>query len=123
MPIKANTPYTTPAIESKTYEDLWVHSIGILCPTVDSGRVAIELLPYSAARGEIGQGQVSTLITDKLWTAVAEVPTVKSALDAILAAVPDLVAWVSKVQAAEAEAAAAANVAPVIEMPVIEERG
>ena len=100
--IPAEQTVTEPATEAKSFSENWVYSVVIMAPDATGGRITIELLPYNAATGEIGKGADKvTLSTDQLWRAVAEVPSVKMAMGAILSAIPDLRAWI---RAREAEA-------------------
>jgi hypothetical protein len=89
-------PIVVPETESKVFPHEWIYSLTIIAPTVSSGKVRFELLPYSAERKEIGPGSlVEVLETHDLFKAVQEVPEVLQAYMAILAAVEPLRSWVA----------------------------
>jgi hypothetical protein len=94
--ITADTTITVPAVAEKTFPHLWIYNLIIHSPATDVGRVEAEFLPYNADTGEIGSASgMTTISSDKLWQAVAEVPEMKAAFDAIVAAVPAMKVWIA----------------------------
>lgn len=96
MAIIAPTPIVVPPIPEKTFTDQWIYNLLVHSPAVGTGSVSIELLPYDPIQQEIGQGSFAqTVQTDKLWQAIAEVPEVALAFQAVIDCVEPLRAWVS----------------------------
>ena len=94
MPIPNPNPVITPSIPSQDFEDLWLYNILIHSPSVSSGLISIETLPYNSEAQQIGPSQYMVPIrTDQLWKAVSEVPEVTAAMNAIFAAIEPLRAW------------------------------
>jgi hypothetical protein len=96
MKITNDTPFVIPPTEPKTYPDLWIYGLTVLCPSASSGRVEITTLPYNYDTQEIYSGGHVTISTDDLWKAVQEVPEVQMAFGAILQSVEPLKAWIAK---------------------------
>ena len=96
MAIPNNTPLTVPASAEKTFPHLWIQSIKVAAPNQNRGGLEIKTVPYNAETGEIADANPTTLSSSKLWQAVAEVPEVAQAMDAIFAAVPALEAWLEE---------------------------
>ncbi len=94
MKIINETPVVIPPIEEKTFPDLWIYSINIIAPTIDSGRVQIELLPYNYDNKEIFPGNHQVISTDDLWAAANEVPEIAQAMGAIFMAIEPLRTWI-----------------------------
>jgi len=96
MPLPHPNPVEIPATEAKSYPHVWLYNIGVHAPSIDSGSIRIETLPCNVDTGEIANGDYMVpLHTDKLWQAVAEVPEVAAAMEAIFAAVGPLAAWIA----------------------------
>jgi hypothetical protein len=94
MPIPNPNPVITPPIPSQDFEDLWLYNILIHSPSVSSGLICVETLPYDSKAQQIGPSQYMVPIrTDQLWKAVSEVPEVAVAMNAIFAAIEPLRAW------------------------------
>jgi len=99
MPIDNPNPTIIPATEAKSFPHLWLYNVICHAPSVSSGRILIETLPYNAETSEIGSGQNMVAIsTDKLWEAGSQVPEVASAMEAILNAVNPLRDWITQQQ-------------------------
>lgn len=93
------TPVITDPVPSKTYDELWIYSLTAISPTVDSGRISIELLPYNRTLNELGPSNAKlTLTTDKFFQALQEVPELAAAFNAVIAAVPATRAWIEAQQ-------------------------
>lgn len=89
------TPVITDPVPSKTYDELWIYSLTAISPTVDSGRISIELLPYNRTLNELGPNAAKlTLTTDKFFQALNEIPELAAAFQAVIAAVPATRAWI-----------------------------
>lgn len=96
MPILNDTPVVIPAIQSKTFNELFIYNLIVHAPSISSGKVKIELLPFDSATGELGPfSEIQTLETEKLWTIVAEVPEVAAAFGAIINAIPAVKQWIA----------------------------
>jgi hypothetical protein len=94
MPIPNPNPVITPPIPAQDFEDLWLYNISIHSPSVSSGLISVETLPYNSEAQQIGPSKYMVPIyTDQLWKAVSEVPEVAAAMNAIFAAIEPLRAW------------------------------
>ena len=69
-PIPRDEPFVVPASPEQTFDSVWLRSINIFCPNT------------SEANGR-----------KPFWQCVNEVPEVKDAMDAIIAAIPALRTW------------------------------
>jgi hypothetical protein len=95
MPIVNPNPVIVPPTPEVVYPYIWLYNIMIHAPTIDTGRITIETLPYNADTQSIGSGDyIQTIQTDLLWQAVAEVPEVAAAMQAIIDAVEPLNNWI-----------------------------
>jgi hypothetical protein len=96
MPITPDQPIVVPAIPAETYTEQWIYNLVVHSPAINSGRVQIQLLPFDPTVPKIGPGDLlENIETDRLWDAVAEVPEVAAAMQAVLAAVGPLRAWIA----------------------------
>ena len=97
MPINNTTPVIVPAVSATPeleYDQLWLKNITIDAPTQTEGLISIQSVPYSTLSGAFADnGDVVSIYTDELWTAVAEVSSVAVAMDAIFTATTDLRTW------------------------------
>lgn len=106
--ITAPEPVTVAPVAAKTFPHLWISTLRVKAPTVGTGSVTIELLPYNQTTQEIGPASsMLTVTTDELFLAVNEVPEVAQAFGAILASVEPLRVWSEARKQAKAEAAKA----------------
>jgi hypothetical protein len=97
MAIIPQTPIVIPAIPEKVFSEQWVYNLNVHAPTVSTGAVSIELLPYDPAGQEIGSGSlVQSVRTDRLWEAISEVPEVATAFQAVIACVGPLRTWIEQ---------------------------
>jgi len=99
MPIELPEPVVIAAVPEKVLSAVWLRSIVIESPSVVHSSATITELPFSPTTGEIAPGQYATSWTSPnlLDPAVqAAVPSVQVALDAIVAAVEDLKAYLSQ---------------------------
>tara|TARA_B100000131_G_scaffold318732_1_gene363201 strand:- start:81 stop:443 length:363 start_codon:yes stop_codon:yes gene_type:complete len=110
-PIPRNEPFVVPARPEETFDSIWLKSISICVPNTaesgpDKGGINIECLPYDADAKKIhitpdndgvGHIHVPNRKNGKkgFWQCVDEVPEVKDAMDAIIAAIPALREWAS----------------------------
>ena len=108
-PIPRNEPFVVPAKPEETFDSVWLRSINIFAPnTADAdptgGNINVEMLPYDAENKKVlvspdNEGATYIHVPNKVngrktfWQAVDEVPEVKTAMDAILAAIPALRTW------------------------------
>ena len=97
MAIPRYEPYITPPEPEKTYDSIWLNNINIEM-TETEGRLEIKCLPYDANNQEINmglEGGIEYIQTRDLWKAIAEVPEVSGAMDAITNAVVPLRNWIN----------------------------
>jgi hypothetical protein len=97
MPLIPNPdPVIVPPIPGKEFAHLWLYNIIVHAASPQAGRICVETLPYDFDTQEIGSSEhLVTIATDKLWDAVAEVPEVATAMEAIFAALEPLREWVA----------------------------
>jgi len=96
MPIIPDQPIVVPPVPGETYTEQWIYNLVVHSPAINSGRVQIQLLPFDPTVPKIGPGELlENIETDRLWDAVAEVPEVAAAMQAVLAAVGPLRAWIA----------------------------
>jgi hypothetical protein len=95
MPITNPNPIIIPPTPEVTYPHIWLYNVMIHAPSIDTGRITVEALPYNADTQSIASGDyVQKIETSDLWKAVEEVPEVEQAMQAILAAVVPLKNWI-----------------------------
>jgi len=97
MAIPRDEPYITPPEPEKTYDSIWLNRIEIEM-TETEGRLEIKCLPYDANNKELNmglEGGIEYIQTRDLWKAIAEVPEVSGAMDAITNAVVPLRNWIN----------------------------
>lgn len=98
MPIELPDPVVIPATPEKVLSAAWLRSIVIESPSVFESRATITELPFSPTTGEIAPGEYATAWASPNLldpTVQAAVPSVQVALNAIVAAVEDLKAYLS----------------------------
>jgi hypothetical protein len=96
MPIIPEQPIVVPPVPGETYTEQWIYNLVVHSPAINSGRVQIQLLPFDPTVPKIGPGELlENIETDRLWDAVAEVPEVAAAMQAVLAAVGPLRDWIA----------------------------
>jgi hypothetical protein len=96
MPIIPEQPIVVPPVPGETYTEQWIYNLVVHSPAINSGRVQIQLLPFDPVAPKIGPGELlENIESDKLWDAVAEVPEVAAAMQAVLDAVGPLRAWIA----------------------------
>lgn len=96
MPITSDTPLEIPATKKKVYDQLFIYNLVAHAPSTTTGKIRIELLPFDSTTGDLGPSEnMLTLETNELWKCIAEVPEVKAAFDAIIAAIPAVKTWVA----------------------------
>ena len=96
MAIPRDEPYVTPPEPEKTYDSVWLNTINIDI-TQTEGRLNIKCLPYNSTTQELNmglEGGIEFIHTQDLWKAIAEVPEVSGAMDAITAAIVPLREWI-----------------------------
>jgi hypothetical protein len=96
MPIIPEQPIVVPPVPGETYTEQWIYNLVVHSPAINSGRVQIQLLPFDPTVPKIGPGELlENIESDRLWDAVAEVPEVAAAMQAVLDAVGPLRAWIA----------------------------
>lgn len=104
MPIPNPTPLIIPPTPGEEYDSLWLHNIMINAPTINSGKIGIETLPYDPTNQKLADiSFLTSITTDNLWGAVNEVPEVASAMNAIFMAVDPLIKWIESNQSNESQ--------------------
>ena len=102
-------PFVVPASPEQTFDSVWLRSINIFVPNTSEaapseGSLNIEMLPYdgdsqkvlvSADNEGVEYINVPSRVNGRkpFWQCVNEVPEVKDAMDAIIAAIPALRTW------------------------------
>ena len=97
MAIPRDEPYITPPEPEKIYDSIWLNRIEIEMTETD-GRLEIKCLPYDANNQEINmglEGGIEYIQTRDVWKAIAQVPEVSGAMDAITNAVVPLRNWIN----------------------------
>ena len=108
-PIPRDEPFVVPASPEQTFDSVWLRSINIFAPNTSEaapsdGSLNIEMLPYDGDNKKVfitadNEGveylNVPNRVNERkpFWQCVNEVPEVKDAMDAIIAAIPALRTW------------------------------
>jgi len=108
-PIPRDEPFVVPASPEETFDSVWLRSINIYAPNTSTeapteGSLNIEMLPYDGSDEKVlitadNEGVEYINVPSRVngrkpfWQCVDEVPEVKAAMDAIIAAVPALRTW------------------------------
>ena len=108
-PIPRDEPFVVPARPEETYDSVWLRSINIFAPNTSEedptgGSINIEMLPYDGDNEKVlvtadNEGVEYLNVPSRVngrkpfWQCVDEVPEVKAAMDAIIAAIPALRTW------------------------------
>jgi hypothetical protein len=110
-PVPRDEPFIVPASPEETYDSIWIRSINIYAPNTaeedpTGGSLSLEMLPYDGVAKKVlitadneGVEYLNVPARENgrkpFWSCVDEVPEVKAAMDAILAAIPALQTWVN----------------------------
>ena len=110
-PIPRDEPFVVPASPEETFDSIWLRNINISVPATaqsgsTEGNIHIECLPYDADAEKIyttpdNEGVEYLNVPSRVngrknfWECVDEVPEVKDAMDAIIAAIPALRTWIN----------------------------
>ena len=108
-PIPRDEPFVVPASPEQTFDSVWLRSINIFVPNTSEaapsdGSLNIEMLPYDGSNEKVlvaadNEGVEYINVPSRVngrktfWQCVDEVPEVKDAMDAIIAAIPALRTW------------------------------
>ena len=108
-PIPRDEPFVVPARPQETFDSIWLRNINVYAPEINvsgnsQGSINVECLPYNSSGREIfstpdNQGVEYINVPNRangrksFWDCVNEVPEVKTAMDAITAAIPALRTW------------------------------
>ena len=108
-PIPRDEPFVVPASPEQTFDSVWLRSINIFVPNTseeapNDGSLNIEMLPYDGSNEKVlvtadNEGVEYINVPSRVngrksfWQCVNEVPEVKDAMDAIIAAIPALRTW------------------------------
>ena len=103
-PIPRDEPFVVPASPEETFDSVWLRSINIYAPNTSTeapteGSLNIEMLPYDGSSEKVlvtadNEGVEYINVPSRVngrkpfWQCVDEVPEVKAAMDAIIAAAP-----------------------------------
>lgn len=91
------SPISTDPIPSKTFDKLHLYTLSAIQPTQDSGSITVELLPATSG-GELANGSFVQRMSCPLYPAIDEVPELRAAFEAVIAAIPATQAWLSAQQ-------------------------
>ena len=110
-PIPRDEPFVVPASPKETFDSIWLRNINISVPATaqsgsTEGNIHIECLPYDPDVEKIyttpdNAGVEYLNVPNRtngrknFWECVNEVPEVKDAMDAIIAAIPALRTWIN----------------------------
>ena len=110
-PIPRDEPFVVPARPEETFDSIWLRNINISVPDTSQsgsseGNIHIECLPFDADDEKIyktadNEGVEYLSVPNRtngrksFWECVNEVPEVKDAMDAIIAAIPALRVWIN----------------------------
>jgi|TARA_R110002012_G_scaffold263276_1_gene445988 hypothetical protein len=110
-PIPRDEPFVVPASPKETFDSIWLRNINISVPATaqsgsTEGNIHIECLPYDPDDEKIyttpdNAGVEYLNVPNRtngrknFWECVNEVPEVKDAMDAIIAAIPALRTWIN----------------------------
>ena len=108
-PIPRDEPFVVPASPEQTFDSVWLRSINIFAPNTSEaapseGSLNIEMLPYDGENQKVlvtadNEGVEYLNVPNRVngrktfWQCGDEVPEVKDAMDAIIAAIPALRTW------------------------------
>ena len=108
-PIPRDEPFVVPASPEQTFDSVWLRSINIFAPNTSEaapseGSLNIEMLPYDGENQKVlvtadNEGVEYLNVPNRVngrktfWQCVDEVPELKDAMDAIIAAIPALRTW------------------------------
>ena len=108
-PIPRDEPFVVPASPEQTFDSVWLRSINIFAPNTSEAAPSesslnIEMLPYDGSNEKVlvtadNEGVEYINVPSRVngrktfWQCVDEVPEVKDAMDAIIAAIPALRTW------------------------------
>ena len=108
-PIPRDEPFVVPASPEQTFDSVWLRSINIFAPNTSEaapseGSLNIEMLPYDGENQKVlvtadNEGVEYLNVPNRVngrkpfWQCVNEVPEVKDAMEAIIAAIPALRTW------------------------------
>ena len=108
-PIPRDEPFVVPARPEETFDSVWLRSINIYAPNTSTedpngGSLNVEMLPYDGSNEKVlvtadNEGVEYINVPSRVngrkpfWQCVDEVPEVKAAMDAIIAAIPALRTW------------------------------
>ena len=108
-PIPRDEPFVVPASPEQTFDSVWLRSINIFAPNTSEaapseGSLNIEMIPYDGENQKVfvtadNEGVEYLNVPNRVngrkpfWQCVNEVPEVKDAMDAIIAAIPALRTW------------------------------
>ena len=93
MILNNEQPIVIAATEEKQFPHLWLKNIHINSNSTSEGKINISIAPYNSSTKEIGSGVIKSIRVNDLWKAVAEVPEVAVAMNAIFAAIEPLENW------------------------------
>ena len=110
-PIPRDEPFVVPASPKETFDSIWLRNINISVPAPaqsgsPEGNLHLECLPYAPDDEKIyttpdNAGVEYLNVPNRtngrknFWECVNEVPEVKDAMDAIIAAIPALRTWIN----------------------------
>ena len=94
MPIPLDPPLGIPSTTKRTFASSWVRNFRVQTSKPSEGTLVIETVPHNTATGETLDAPAQAYQTD-LWDVAANVPSAGVALQAVLAAVPDIIDYLN----------------------------
>ncbi len=88
------SPINTDPVPSKIFDKLHLYTLSAIQPTQDSGSITVELLP-ATSNGELANGSFVQKLSCPLYPAIDEVPELRAAFEAVIAAIPATQAWLT----------------------------
>jgi hypothetical protein len=85
-------PIEVPAVEAKTYDKLHIFSLIARQPSASTGDITLELLPATSS-GDLADEHLVQRISVTLHPALEQVPELAAAFEAVISAIPAVIAW------------------------------
>lgn len=92
MPIPINPPIVTDAVPSKTFDQWFYTDFRVVNLSPAGGDLSFAKMPQNSITGELLPEQAVNVCVP-FWSAVASLPSASAAMQAVLAALPEVEAW------------------------------
>lgn len=87
MPITPTNPIETPAVEAKTFDQLYLKRFNVMSRTPTESSAQAVLVPLNSATGETDEANAVRIHLDNIQEIAATVPEVAQAMGALFIAV------------------------------------